>query len=457
MKTKTSKSILLVIGIILSMACSIFQSSQQSNAPSVTSVKLTDFDPNSYIEIGLGRVYNLKYSPDSKTLAVATSTGVLFYDTTTYDLLKHFPDGFVDNLAWSPDGSKLAYSSGEDIKLIDLESERITALEEKGLWLVGKEMSWSPDGKMLASIESTHNDGAVYVWDTTSGKLIQRIIYPEKRAFGRYINACGVAWSPDGKYLVVPYGSTNISAADKPSDIVIWNISNQTATAYKQWVIADMIMEGIEWTPDGKYLILGGNPLTIFDAEDGLVVNKTDTPNSSRFAISSDGNHLLIPSGMATNNLPDGSKSVSVSGKTEVSPMTYSIPDLIKTYEFKGRIYSPETVDISSNGKFVIAGDSFIDGFEVWDYQSQEIIKSISLESNWNVHVKFSPDSKYFATLGQDTLIRLYSTENGKLIQTFEEDITNMPNELSWTKTNGIIKMPLFYRPMENGKLQLQT
>jgi WD40 repeat protein len=430
MKTKKPRLILLAIIFFLLMACTVFQSDQKYNGVPVTSVQLSDLDSEGYLKIGLGRVYSTKYSPDSKKLAIATSNGVLLYDTISYNLLKRFPDSFVDNLEWSPDGFKLAYNSGEDIKLIDLQSEKVADLEEQGIWLVGDEMSWSPDGKMLASIDSTDINGSVYIWDT-SGKLLHKIIYPEKRAFGRYIYSKGVAWSPDGKYLSVPYGFVNISASDKPSDIVIWDMSNKTPTVYKQWVISNIFMGGLEWTPDGKYLILGGNPLTIFNAEDGSVINKIDTQNASRFAMSLNGNQLLIPSGMSATNLPDGNQLVNPSGKTEISVASYTVPELIKTHEYKGRIYSPETVDISSDENFVVAGDSFIDGFDVWNYQDQEIVKSVLLDSHWNDDVKFSPDSKYFALLGRDNIIRLYNTENGGLIQT---STTGLPDEFSWAR-----------------------
>jgi WD40 repeat protein len=451
MKTiKISKSFLLAIIIFISLACSFFQPSQQTNSIAVKSVPLSDVSSDSYTKIGLGRVYSTKYSPDSKTLAVATSTGVLLYDTSTYEVLKSFPDSFVDNLRWSPDSSKLAYSFQSEIKLIDFPTEKITHLEKNGIWLVGEEMSWSPDGKYLASIDSTEINGAVYIWDTTTGGLIRKIIYPEKRVFGRYISSEGVAWSPEGKYLCIVYGFTNISAPDKASDIVIWNMPSQSPTVYKQWSISNIFMEGIEWTPDGKFLILGGNPLTIFDADNGSVINKIDTQNSSRFAMSVDGTQLLMPSSMAMSNA-----LIIPSGKTDTSLTSYTTPELEKIHEFKGRIYSPETVDISPNGKFAVAGDSFIDGFDVWDVQEQEIAKSILLESHWNDDVKFSPDSKHFVALGRDNSIRLYNTDTfSPEVEIQGANISPLDAEVYWS-TDGNKVAWLGENPNGNKILQI--
>jgi WD40 repeat protein len=452
MKNKISKSILIVILIFPLLACSFVKSSESLN---ITSVQFSDLDPDSYIKIGLGRVYKTKYSPDSNMLAVATSTGVLLYDTNTYQPLKYFPDSFVDNLEWSPDSTKLAYSSQDHIKLLDIQSEIIMPFEEKGTWVVGKEMSWSPDGKLLASIDSTDIDGAVYVWDTISGSATEKIIHPEKRIFGRYIYSKGVAWSPDGKYLSIAYGFQNISAPDKASDIIVWSISSQAPKIYNQWSISNIFMEGIEWTHDGKYLILGGNPLTIFAVKDGSVVNKIETRDSGRFSISPNGNILLIPSSSVTSTLSSGNELVNPLGKTEASVSSYTIPKLKKTLEFNGRIYSPETVDISPDERFVVAGDSFIDGFEVWDFQKQEIVKSISLDSHWNDGIKFSPDGKYFVALGRDNVLHLYKTEDGRLLQTIENGVLGLSDELSWAR-NGWSKQ---YSPVlsPNGKWLAST
>jgi WD40 repeat protein len=110
MSNQMSKLFLTAIILFFILACSVFPVTKLENSIPITSVQLSELDPDSYIKIGLGRVYNTKYSPDNKILAVATSTGVLLYNATTYELIKHFPDGFVDNLEWSPDRSKLAYS-----------------------------------------------------------------------------------------------------------------------------------------------------------------------------------------------------------------------------------------------------------------------------------------------------------------------------------------------------------
>ena len=67
------------------------------------------------MRIGRGTMYDLAYSPDGTRLAVASSVGIWLYDTETLkevDLLTGHT-GEVTSVAYSPDGSMLA-SGSED-------------------------------------------------------------------------------------------------------------------------------------------------------------------------------------------------------------------------------------------------------------------------------------------------------------------------------------------------------
>ncbi len=61
---------------------------------------------------GEGRAYSVVYSPDGQTLAVGSSLGIIYLDTTTYQITNFTPtENLVRTLSFSPDGRILASGS----------------------------------------------------------------------------------------------------------------------------------------------------------------------------------------------------------------------------------------------------------------------------------------------------------------------------------------------------------
>lgn len=147
-------------------------------------------------------VMGLAFAPDAQAFYGAFATGgVNLYSLMDGELMIDFHRGYDNNLALSPDGTRIATgnrsgetwvwnsSSGEQIyemdpaDHVDDYSEYLTAL------------AFSPDGGILAA---GHWDGYIFLWDANSGDLI-RTIEPETY----YCAAWSLAFSPDGQYLAV--------------------------------------------------------------------------------------------------------------------------------------------------------------------------------------------------------------------------------------------------------------
>ena len=103
---------------------------------------------------GKGYINDIAYSPDGALLAVATSIGVWLYDVSTdteLNLLSEEPD-YVEAIAFSPDSSTLAsggYSPNHAIRLWDTDTGKLLDTLEGGEEILA--LTFSPDGTMLAS------------------------------------------------------------------------------------------------------------------------------------------------------------------------------------------------------------------------------------------------------------------------------------------------------------------
>jgi hypothetical protein len=112
----------------------------------LTSTSTTDLpiDPSTALP-------TLSFSPDGATLAVATQDRVMIYDLTAPAVLATLDAGGPAELAWSPDGQRLAlaYPAGEGnaVALWSLDDGQLRVLAQ--MEAAGR-LAWAPDGSKLA-------------------------------------------------------------------------------------------------------------------------------------------------------------------------------------------------------------------------------------------------------------------------------------------------------------------
>ena len=143
--------------------------------------------------LGKGSVNEIQYSPDGTRLAVASSIGIWFYDTSTYQEIALFTGHTeaVNSVSFSPDGRTLA--SGSDDKTIRL-WDAVTGEHKHtltGHTRAVRGMAFSPDGRTLAS---GSEDRTVRLWNTLTGEHKHTLT-------GHTSRVLSVAFSPDGQTL----------------------------------------------------------------------------------------------------------------------------------------------------------------------------------------------------------------------------------------------------------------
>ena len=141
---------------------------------------------------------NVAFSPDGTRLAVASSIGIWIYDVRPgkekeLDLIIGHT-GEVTALAFSPDGATIASANWDGTLYLwnAVTGEQLFTLEgHKG---GVRSIAFSPDGKTVASGSWDTKEPVVRLWDTQTGK--------NKTTFkGHTRDITSVAFSPDGNTL----------------------------------------------------------------------------------------------------------------------------------------------------------------------------------------------------------------------------------------------------------------
>jgi WD40 repeat protein len=214
------------------------------------------------------RVRSVAWSPDGKSIAVAIggkrleigntsptqavsdttapNSRIDVYSTGDWAVQASLPiTTYSDFISWNPESNQLAfvstpaYSVTDSLVVWNVRDSHLLrepSIQEESI----NALSWSPDGKYIASASS---DGYIALWQPDLSGSPRKL-----RHGGRVLS---LAWSPDGKYLAS--GGEDMMAK-------IWEVSSGnlvTAIQHKNSV------DAVSWSPDGSYLASGGHDDTL--------------------------------------------------------------------------------------------------------------------------------------------------------------------------------------------------
>jgi WD40 repeat protein len=260
-------------------------------------VVITEFIPAS------GEVKSVSFSPDGNWIAYGTTQGdVVIWDVKSQEeivkLREH--ETAVEHMTFSPDGQFLV-SSDESGRLNVFQTSDWTLLRTHELGFV-YDMEFLPDGSKI--FVSTHRKGVVSLDSKGWGILNQYSIV--KILDRNYIlSAEGIALSPDGKYMAVAMDRTiAIPIIELSSGVTHMLIPVDPAltdfeTANSSRNSTDIYVVAI--SPDGKYLAFSGKGRTgLVDLEKGGELVKFQGKGGQYKAISfsPEGNRLVMGSVM---------------------------------------------------------------------------------------------------------------------------------------------------------------
>ena len=220
----------------------------------------------------LGR---LVWSPDGKRLLLLHGDVADVRDASTGSLLVSLkadrPNEF-DQAVWASNGTQIISS---EVNVLSHTTQRVniqvwnansgalirTALTFNGGILIGS--AWiSPNGQYLAVQRSDHK---ITFWNIGTQKVVSTTT---SSVAG---NSQPIAWSPDGASLAV--GLPNADWPAKSSEVQIWSTTTgqHTATLQDPNTFEGNI-DGLAWSPNGKYLAESSAEIHIWNIATGRLV-----------------------------------------------------------------------------------------------------------------------------------------------------------------------------------------
>lgn len=325
----------------------------------------------------------MAWSPDGSMLAYAEyrdggdSQGLFVLDVATGDIRDLTQEVFdADHPAWSPDGTEIAYSAygegiGSEIYVVGVDGSglrRVTDRPDNGV--DGAYMpAWSPDGSRIAfkwnqydeATETERSGIAVVHLETNQETIVTNT--PE--------NDENPAWSPDG---------TRIALLRQVTGSVQLLVANADGSG-ERLILRDEVdpipMSRPSWSPDGSELLFGANvddwgiwladadgtnPRPIWE-EDAYAAGPVWAPDGSLIAFVGDDGGQPLPRVTIGLIRPDGSGQRALAAMESVSDIAWQ-PVLSVDEELSSTPVATieETIELGqSGGLLYAAGNVWVD------------------------------------------------------------------------------------------------
>jgi hypothetical protein len=198
----------------------------------------------------------IQFSPGGRFIASKGLSELHICDTSSGQEVRSFAyslDGKSQHIfafAYSPDGRFIALAYYDRIVMFDIALGRdVYVINTPDATIL--DLAWSPDGARLATI---HADGVARIWERWGSRPIQEIGLVRRidHLLGRYdsssVSYSGViAWSPDG---------TRLAIALEHGFAGVWDV----ATGAQRWRLLGHTkhVTRIEWRHDGQRLLTSG-------------------------------------------------------------------------------------------------------------------------------------------------------------------------------------------------------
>jgi WD40 repeat protein len=405
---------------------------------------------------------SLAFSDDGKLLAWGSFNGTarvfdIDQQTPVSTLNKH--DQAVHAVAFSPDATKLV-TCAEKVSMWDVKTgnpipfdlqppaEKSTStlfvLDVQPVWLGVLCATWSDDGKLLVTGDDL---GRVRSWNSDDGKLVDDIGAHQQ-------NVAALCFTAQGKRLVS-------AAAD--GSVRVWILGaiseRNSMTDFSQAVSSAAL------SSNGKLLVTCeyGGTVKLWETsswknlatwkDHTSCVFACDFSHDGKLFATADTSGKLIITDLETNKaihtLNMGSflafALFSVDDKTiAVGPSSLGGIMLINsvTGENEGELAAPSekvfAIAYSPDGRYLASEDA--SDIILWDLTTKQLALRFKGHAKRVTEIRFSHDSRYLLSTGDDGVLKLWSVETQECLQTIQANV-NESKGLALSADDAIVAM----------------
>jgi WD40 repeat protein/serine/threonine protein kinase/tetratricopeptide (TPR) repeat protein len=298
---------------------------------------------------------------------------------------------------WRPSGNEPDRRGWEWYYLDGLVHQELLTLH-RHTGIVGA-VSWSPDGRLLASASEDGTDGTVMVWNAATG----REVFTLRGRKRDWISS--LAWSPDSRLL---------ASVRVDQTIDVWEVETGTEEAR----INDT--EGahaVSWSPDGKQLAVAGSwngAIRLWSLNTGRRIARLV-------------GHRGTVYGMSWS--PDGRRLATASHDHTVR--VWNVEAAQETAIFRGHTAPVFAVDWSPDGRSIAsAGDD--QTVQVWTPNAGPAAVVLRGHRNAVYAARWSPDGRQLASAGADHTVRVWNQDQGWEVTLFPGH-TDLVRAVCWS------------------------
>ena len=264
-------------------------------------------------------------------------------------------------------------------------------------------VSWSPDGKYIATASDDHT---VKVWNAQSGALVCTYT-------GHSDEVYALAWSPNGKFIASGGGDNTIQVWDPLQ-------CSSPLLTYSGHTSAVM---AVAWSPDGREIISGGwdHTTQIWSiATDKTVLTLPFSDTVSSVAWSRDGKEIAIGNWNGSVQVLDWNTTTKTWEQWHF-------------YRDSNAVGAVNALAWSPNGEYLAAGndDGTVEVRNV-NLSGDVITQAYSGHTDRVDAVAWSPNGNYLASGSDDKTVRVWNPATGKTLMVYTGH-TNTVSSLAWS------------------------
>ncbi|MFL5804092.1 MAG: WD40 repeat domain-containing protein [Roseiflexaceae bacterium] len=249
-----------------------------------------------------------------------------------------------------------------------------------------RSIAFGPDGRLLASAAE---DGAVRIWSTADGALVNTLI--------GHIDVVGaVAFAPNGKLLASASDDKTIRLWDVATGQLVRVLQGHTAPV---WALA--------FAPDGATLASGSNDRTVrlWNVADGTLLHTLEGHSVGVWSVA------FAPDG---HTLASAASDNPAFKETEVR--LWNVADGTPAGTLAGHTRGVLCVAFAPDG--TLASGSVDQQIIVWDLAGRRPARTLTGHTDNVYAVAFTPESRMLASGSLDNTVRLWNAADGALLQT---------------------------------------